>query len=653
MIEEGIRLAVEGEDLTSDIANRVMEDMMSGVATPRQMASFLTAMRAKGETKDEILGFVRCMRSRMDSVRAPEGAVDLCGTGGDGLNTFNISTAASFVVAAAGTPVAKHGNRAVSSRSGSADVLSAMGIPVDLQHHDVERCMKDTNIGFMFAPEFHRSMKNVMPTRRELGVRTFFNILGPMANPASVRRQLIGVYDPAVAPVMADVLRELGTERAMIVNGRGMDEITNLGPTTVVELRHGRTDRYEVTPDAFGLDIAEQKDISGGSAMDNARTVLKVLEGEESPRSDIVLLNSAAALYVAGKAADMHEGMDIAREMIRGGRARAKLTEFHDSCTRLESEAQLRSDASLLTGKRAMPDVLRTRCADISAHLLAQISSFEGGPEHIRRLDPDIMVNPTVLTVLTLNRLTRVLADRNEHIPRQGHQKRSLSKAIATSPGLAVIGEYKPHSPSATTMMVPPAPAEAAEAYTSSGVAGMSVLAEEDYFAGGADLFRELRSLVEMPMLFKDFVTSERQVEIADVVGADAILLIAKSLSKEGLDDLVEAALRRGIEPLLEVHDEPDLEKVASCAFYGQIEMIGINGRDLRTLEIDHGRARDLRGNVADDKLVIAESGIRSESDVLSLGGFDGVLIGSMFMRSSEMRRTVEETVVNARGVTR
>ncbi|HUU07130.1 MAG TPA: anthranilate phosphoribosyltransferase, partial [Thermoplasmata archaeon] len=237
MIQEGIRLAAEGTALSVDLAEGIMDEMMSGKATPSQMASFLTAMRVKGETKDELLGFVKCMRSKAKRVSAPEGAVDLCGTGGDGARTFNISTVASFVVAACGVPVAKHGNRAISSRSGSADVLTALGIPITLAQADVERCVKETGIGFMFAPRFHESMRNVMATRREIGIRTFFNILGPMSNPADVKRQLIGVYDPRIARTVAEVMHDLGSERVMVVHGAGMDEITNTGPTKVVELR--------------------------------------------------------------------------------------------------------------------------------------------------------------------------------------------------------------------------------------------------------------------------------------------------------------------------------------------------------------------------------------------------------------------------------
>ena len=377
MIQEGIRLAVEAKDLTSEMANDIMDEMMSGEAAPSQMAAFLTAMRMKGETKDELVGFVRSMRSRATKVRASPGAIDLCGTGGDGMSTFNISTVSAFVVAAAGASVAKHGNRAVSSRSGSADMLMALGIPTDLNHEGVERCLGDTGIGFMFAPEFHRSMRNIAPTRRELGIRTFFNILGPMANPAFVKRQLIGVYDPKLGPIMAEVLNDLGTEHAMIVNGSGMDEITTLGPTEITELREGRIDHHVISPSEFGLDLAERSELVGGSAMDNARAAIDVLRGEESHRSDIVALNSGAALYLAGKAADIHEGLSIAQKTLRSGDAIAKLKQFHDSCVEFESKTQLEADVLQLRGERIQPKVLKARCAELSADLYHQISSID------------------------------------------------------------------------------------------------------------------------------------------------------------------------------------------------------------------------------------------------------------------------------------
>ena len=650
-IQEGIRLAVEGTHLSSDDANCIMEEMMSGAAPPSQMASFLTAMRMKGETKDELLGFARCMRSRALRVNAPPKAVDLCGTGGDGRATFNISTVAAFVVAGAGVPVAKHGNRAVSSRSGSADLLHAMGIPVDLGPQGVERCLAEVNLGFMFAPGFHASMMNVMQTRRELGVRTFFNILGPMANPAMVKRQLIGVYDPKVARTMAAVLKELGTEHAMVVHGSGMDEVTNLGPTQVTELLDGEVEEYSISPAEFGLDLAEPHELAGGTALENARIAFDILSGEESRRADVVAANAAAAIYVAGKASDLDEGLRIARETMRSGSALNRLVAFHGLCTELDAKSQSGSVASELRGKRIHPSVLKTRSAEVAADLAADISTMESGPEHLRRLAPEMMHDPTILTVLTLNRLRKILSEPQVKSARLSGSEARLSDRVSEAEGIAVIGEYKPRSPSTVNLAIPPGMDETAAAYTK--IAGVSVIAEEDYFHGGIDLFREFRRRTGLPMLFKDFVTSDRQVDAARDAGADAILLMAKTLSKDALDALVRASVSARLEPLVEVHDESDLKKVVSCESYKLIEMIGVNGRDLRTLIVDIGRTVSVRELMDDDKTVIAESGIASPGQLEALAAFDGVLIGSMFMRSRNLRQSVDETVEAARRVAR
>ena len=650
-IQEGIRLAVEGRHLSSDDANCIMEEMMSGAAPPSQTASFLTAMRMKGETKEELLGFARCMRSRALRVNAPPKAVDLCGTGGDGRATFNISTIAAFVVAGAGVPVAKHGNRAVSSRSGSADLLHAMGIPFDLGPQGVERCLAEANLGFMFAPGFHASMTNVMQTRRELGVRTFFNILGPMANPAMVKRQLIGVYDPKVARTMAAVLKELGTEHAMVVHGNGIDEVTNLGPTQVTELLDGGVEEYSISPTELGLDLAEPHELAGGTALENARIALDILNGEESRRADVVAVNAAAAIYVAGKASNLDEGLRIAREAIRNGAALKKLVAFHGLCTELDSKSQSGSAASELRGKRIHPSVLKTRSAEVASDLAADISTMEKGPEHLRRLAPEMMHDPTILTVLTLNRLRKILSEPQVNSGRLSGSNTRLSDRVSEAEGIAVIGEYKPRSPGTVNLAIPPGMDEAAAAYTD--IAGVSVLAEEDYFHGGIDLFREFREKTGLPMLLKDFVTSDRQVDAARDAGADAILLMAKTLGEDALDALVRASVSAGLEPLVEVHDESDLKKVVSCESYELIEMIGVNGRDLRTLSVDIGRTVSVRELMDDDKTVIAESGIASPGQLEALAAFDGVLIGSMFMRSRDLRQSVDETVEAARRVAR
>lgn len=646
MIREGIRLAVDGESLSTEMARGIMDEMMSGKATQSQMASFLTALRMKGETKDELLGFVTGMRNRATRISAPEGAIDLCGTGGDGAQTFNISTAASFVVAACGVPVAKHGNRAMSSRSGSADVLAALGIPVALDGASVERCMGETGIGFMFAPQFHESMRNVMASRREIGIRTFFNILGPMANPAGVRRQLIGVYDPRIARTVAEVLRDLGSERAMVVHGSGTDEVTSVGPTKVVELRGGVLTEYDITARTFGLDPADPEDLVGGSALDNARMMISVLRGEESARSDVVAMNSAAALVVAGRAERLEDGFAIATKALSAGKGLEKLKSFCDRCTVLEGEAQARMNASQLIDRRVLPDALKARCGDLSAELVYRISNTEHGGARLEGLDPDMLHDPSVLSVLSLNRMMKVLTS-PAAIERRpfSRSETGFYDSITGHHGLAVIAEYKPRSPSTTGLHVPPDPRLTAKAYSNAGVSCMSVLVEEDFFGGGVDLFSELRPQVRMPMLFKDFVVAEEQLRTARLVGADAVLLIAKALEQTTLDRFVNKAAELGLEPLVEIHDEIDLEKVDSCASSGAIEMIGVNGRDLRTLDVDVERMKRLRGLLGNDRLVIAESGMRSPEDVGALRGFDGVLIGSMFMHAERLEETVRRTV--------
>ena len=651
MIREAIQLAVDREDLTSDMARTVMDEIMTGSATPSQIASFITAIRMKGESRDELLGFAVSMRERARTVRAPENAIDLCGTGGDGAKTFNISTAASFAVAAAGVPVAKHGNRAISSSSGSADVLSALGIPVSLGPSEVERCIAATGIGFMFAPEFHRSMRNVMGPRREIGIRTFFNILGPLLNPAGVKRQLIGVYDPALAPVIADVLRELGAKHAMIVHGSGMDEVTNLGRTDIVELVDGETRRYDIGPEDLGLAPADIEDLTGGVAMDNARTMISIFSGEQSPRADVVKMNSAAALVVSGRASDMREGFDIASDAISNGAALAKLRQFSAACVGIESEYQKGCEAGLLSGRRIMPNTLKTRARDMTRELESEICVSEEGQRLLENIDRSLIDDPSVLSVLTLSRMKSVCEGVGVAQTRRSQASRRLSDAITSAQSLAVIGEYKPRSPSSGALEVPPPLEEVAEAYTASGINAVSVLAEEEFFGGGADLFAHARSRLALPMLFKDFVSSKHQVSLARDLGADAILLITKALTTDALDELVRASVSEGLEPVVEVHDAVDIEKVASSSAYDSIEMIGINGRDLQTLAVSLGRAAELKPRIDDGKIVIAESGIKSPQDVKKLSGFDAVLIGTLFMQAEDIRTMAREIVQAAREV--
>ena len=315
-----------GAALTVEESRAAFDAMMEGEATPSQMGGFLMALRVRGETVDEITGGAQAMRARALSIEAPEGAIDTCGTGGDAKGTFNISTAAALVAAGCGVPVAKHGNRALSSRSGSADLLAALGVTIDADMTLVREALWEAKIGFLMAPRHHGAMRHVGPTRVELGTRTVFNLLGPLSNPAGAKRQVIGVFDPKWTAPMAEVLRNLGSERVWVVHGSdGTDELTTAGPSTVVELNSGTIRRFEVAPEDAGLPRASPEDLKGGDADYNAGIVRAVLAGERGPARDIVLLNAAAALVVAGRADDLREGVGLATGAVDGGKAQAAL----------------------------------------------------------------------------------------------------------------------------------------------------------------------------------------------------------------------------------------------------------------------------------------------------------------------------------------
>jgi anthranilate phosphoribosyltransferase len=322
-------VAATGKPLTAEQAELAFDAMMSGNATPSQMGGFLMALRVRGETVEEITGAVRAMRAKMTPIEAPLGAIDTCGTGGDGVGTWNISTAASFVVAACGVPVAKHGNRGLSSKSGAADVLTALGVNVEADMALVKQALWEANICFMMAPRHHSAMRHVGPTRVELGTRTIFNLMGPLSNPAGAARQLTGVFSRAWIAPMAEVLGKLGSEQAWVVHGSdGIDELTTTGPSYVAELKAGKVSTYEINPEDAGLKRARASDLTGGDPATNALALSALLDGHMGPYRDIVLLNSAATLIVAGKVLTLREGVEMAAEAIDSGAARAKLAQL-------------------------------------------------------------------------------------------------------------------------------------------------------------------------------------------------------------------------------------------------------------------------------------------------------------------------------------
>jgi anthranilate phosphoribosyltransferase len=342
MIQGIIGKLLERIDLSEEESAAAMAWVMEGEATPAQIAALLVALRMKGETAEEITGFARVMRDKAVPLKPRRSPLaDTCGTGGDRVKTFNVSTAAALVAAGAGVAVAKHGNRSVTSKCGSADVLEALDVAIEMEPADVARCIDEVGIGFMFAPRFHPAMKHAAPVRRELGARTVFNLLGPLTNPARATAQVVGVPGPQWAAPLAQVLAKLGVSHAFVVHGVcGMDEISISGETIVHEVRDGAIRDYSIAPEDFGLRRAEPQAISGGGVAENAQTVLRILEGESGPKRDIVLLNAATAIVAAGRAAALAQGLAVAAEAIDSGAAIARLRQLQAFCAKRKSAPQ-------------------------------------------------------------------------------------------------------------------------------------------------------------------------------------------------------------------------------------------------------------------------------------------------------------------------
>lgn len=329
MIQQAIYNILNGNDLSLEMTRAAMEEMMDGTATNSQMGGFLTAMRLKGETIDEITACAMVMRNKCTKIKPDHDVIDIVGTGGDEANTFNISTVSSFVVAAGGVPVAKHGNRSVSSKCGSADVLESLGVKIDISSEKSAEILKKAKICFMFAPTYHSSMKYAAPVRRELGVRTIFNILGPLANPAGATMQLLGVYDENLVEPLSRVLANLGVKRGMVVHGHdGLDEITLCDTTTVCEINNGNINSFFITPEQFGMQRCAKDELVGGNPAENAQIALSILNGKKGPKRDVVVLNSAVCLYMANDNITLRESIKVAEELIDSGKALEKLNEF-------------------------------------------------------------------------------------------------------------------------------------------------------------------------------------------------------------------------------------------------------------------------------------------------------------------------------------
>ena len=339
MINEAVKMVIEGQNLNPKICKEVAREIMNGNASETKIAAFLTSIRMKGETAEEIASFAKVMRDFCSKINPKVNGtlIDTCGTGGDKLKTFNISTAAAFVVAGEGIPVAKHGNRSVTSKCGSADVLEAMGVNLNLTPKQVEKTIEKVGIGFMFAPLFHPAMKNVQSIRKELAIRTIFNILGPLTNPANAKAQVIGVYSKSLTFKVANALNKLGLEHALVVYGSGMDEISTLGVTYIAELKDSEVTEFTISPEDFEIKKANINDLYAKDIETSVKFFREVLEGKNGPRLDIVLLNAAAGIIVSGMAETIAEGIEIAHESVKSGRALEKFEQLVEEAQRYEA----------------------------------------------------------------------------------------------------------------------------------------------------------------------------------------------------------------------------------------------------------------------------------------------------------------------------
>ncbi len=573
-LQDAIQHVVAGRHLSESAARDVATLIMEGEATPSQIAALLVGLRMKGESVDEIAGFVRAMRAKATPVPVEfDELIDTCGTGGDGSGTFNISTVAAFVAAGAGCKVAKHGNRSVSSRCGSAEVLERLGVDIEQSPQETADNIRDIGLGFLFAPMYHGATRHAVTPRREIGVRSIFNIAGPLTHPAGAKRQVMGVFDGDLTEPLACVLRNLGSVHCLVLHGDdGLDEITLDAPTRISELKDGEVRTFRVTPEDLGLDRVPLDQLQGGDLDENARIATSVLRGEKSPAREIVLANAGAAIYVGGRAESLREGVVRAAESIDSGQALAIL------------EALRRP---VIAGS-FLPAILQHKAKEIAR---GKYNGFDG--------------------------------------PCDDSPPRSFRDALRDD-GISIIAEFKRNSPSKGMLHPHAKPGDVARCYAENGAAALSVLTDETFFGGTVSDLADARAAVALPVLRKDFILDAFQVHEARHAGADAILLIVRALDAGRLRDLLQLSTDLEMDTLVEIHDRDELR----VALDAGARIIGVNNRNLDTFEVRLETSLELRPLIPSECVAVAESGIRTPDDVSRLRdlGFDAILVGEALM---------------------
>jgi anthranilate phosphoribosyltransferase len=604
-IQDAISHTSDGENLNQEQMTAVMRQIMQGQATDIQIASLLTALKLKGETVDEITAAAKVMREMSSAVKTnKELLLDTCGTGGDGCQTFNISTTSAFVIAAAGIAVAKHGNRSVSSSSGSADLLERAGININLNPAQVTQCIDTTEIGFMFAPQHHKAMKHAANARKQLGTRTIFNLLGPLTNPAGAKYQLLGVYDDKWVEPIAAVLKQLGSERAMVVHSKdGLDEISLSADTYVAELNNGKITTYTVSPKKFGLNLCKLSDLKVENVDQSFTVFLSVLKGEDGPAKDIVALNAGAALYIGNIAESLAEGIKLANKIITDKAAFEKYELLKSTSQKLSTPPP--------TEKK--PEIL----AKIINHKKNEIQE-KMGKISLAEFKSWAVDDPPVI---------RDFKSMLEH------------KIKQNTPG--VIAEIKKASPSKGILRENFDPRELASEYQDAGAACLSVLTDKKFFMGSGAILDLARSACGLPVLRKDFIISPYQVYETRAMGADCFLLIVAALNDDELRSLHQLGKELDLDVLVEVHNQNEMERALEI----NADIIGINNRNLSSFEVSLDTTLNLIPMVPTETLLITESGIHTAKDVKKIqsAGVNTFLVGESLMTAKSPGKKLKE----------
>ncbi len=642
MIREHLSRVLDGQRLSRDEMAHCMGEVLRGEAAAAQVAALLGALRVRGESVEELVGAALAVREVAVRVPSRGVVVDTCGTGGDAQGTFNVSTAAALVASACGVTVAKHGNRSVSSRCGSADVLEAMGARLDLNVPTLSALLEQTRLAFLFAPAHHPAFKRVANLRRELSVRTVFNLIGPLANPAGAQRQVLGVFDPKLAPLMADVLLELGAEHALVVHGEGLDEISVSGPTVVEEVRDGLRRRLIITPEALGLERHPMDSLRGGDAAVNAALILSVLGGAKGGPRDAVLANTAAALLVGGQVSELREGVVRAAEVIDSGAARAHLERFlrvqrgdgtmlDAIVSRLPTTDRAGGDHSAQLPALHSQAIAKARDAEINHAGVARAVQRHTRDHETRHAGSEAPAAPHLQAAAERRGNGLEQRDFAHH---QDGPGRFFSMLSSVGGPARLIAEVKRRSPSAGPIAEIPDAAAYARDCVAKGAAAISVLTNEADFGGSLNDLHAVCAALEVPVLRKEFIVDPRQLDEAAAAGADAVLLIVAVLGS-GLRAMLEATRHRGLDALVEVHDETELARALDAG----ATVIGINNRDLRTFQVDLSVSERLVTRVPTGVKVIAESGVRSQADLerLRRAGLSNFLVGELFARGGAL----------------